>query len=175
MAPVWAAERNRSVIEIPESEVRGRASVEIALPMEVVWDRLVNPEYRRTLIGSDRQVRTGNRAGLSGKGDVFQCYHGDTVVPSVILEWLPFTRLVTNDLIHVPGATVYLLVDYTLEPTESGTLLTMAAARPTGSALGRAVFPSVAPKLLKGVETALVLFKERLETEAMAAVGLESG
>jgi hypothetical protein len=83
----------------------------------------------------------------------------------VILEWLPFTRLVTNHLIHVPGATVYLLVDYTLEATERGTLLTMERARPTGSALGRAVFPSVAPKITKGIETAVVLFKERLEAD----------
>src|SRR5919201_4002234 len=169
MGPVWAAERNRSVIEIPESEVRVRASVEIALPMEWVWDRLADPDYRRMLIGSDRQVRKGSRAGRTGKGDVFLCYHGDTVVPSVIIEWLPFTRIVTNDLIHVPGATVHLLVDYTLEATESGTLLTMAGARPTGSALGRAVFPSVAPKIEKGIETAVVLFKERLETEAAAS------
>jgi hypothetical protein len=51
----------------------------------------------------------------------------------------------------------------------------MAGARPTGSALGRAVFPSVAPKITKGIETAVVLFKERLEAEAMAGAELEWG
>lgn len=169
MGPIWAAARQRSVIEIPDREVKGKASVEIDLPLERVWDRLTNPEYRRMLIGSDRQVLTGKGSGRLGQGDVYDCYHGDVVVPSLILEWLPFTRILTRDLIHVPGSTVYLLVDYTLQPTEGGTTLTMAAARPTGPKLGRAVFPTVLPKLMQGVETALGLFKERLEAEAMAA------
>ena len=173
MEPIWAAARNRAVIEIAESEVRGKAAVEIALPMERVWDRLANPEYRSMLVGSDRQELTQKLTRRLGKGDVFRCYHGDAVVPSVVLEWLPFTQILTKDLIHVPGATVYLLVDYTLEPTEGGTMLTMACARPTGSALGRAVFPSLLPKLMKGVETALALFKARGEAEATATAGLE--
>jgi hypothetical protein len=67
------------------------------------------------------------------------------VVTSAVLEWLPFSRLLTKDLIHVPGSTIYLLVDYRLEPTNGGTVLTMAAARPTGTKLGRAVFPTVLP------------------------------
>jgi hypothetical protein len=95
MTPAWEAARNRSVIEIPESEYRGKASVEIALPVERVWDRLADPEYRRILVGSDRQVRAGK--GRLGRGDVYQCHHGDNVVPSVILEWLPFTRILTRD------------------------------------------------------------------------------
>ena len=166
MTPVWEAARHRSVIEIPESEYRGKASVEIALPVEQVWDRLGDPEYRKILLGSDRQVREGK--GRLGQGDVYQCYHGDAVVPSVILEWLPFTRILTKDLIHVPGSTVHLLVDYTLAPTESGTVLTMACARPEGSALARASFTTVAPAMMKGVEEGLAMFKARVESAAVA-------
>jgi uncharacterized protein YndB with AHSA1/START domain len=166
MTAVWEAARTQSIIDIPDSDVRGQASVEIALPPEMVWDRLTDPEYRRMLINSDRQERTGRAKARLGKGDVYQCYHGDTVVPSVVLEWLPFTRLLTNDLIHVPGFTVYLLVDYTLEPTDSGTKLTMTAARPTGSALARAAFMAIGPTLMKGVEAALHAFKERVEGDA---------
>jgi uncharacterized protein YndB with AHSA1/START domain len=164
MAPVWEAARNRSVIEIPESEYRGKASVEIPLPAERVWDRLVDPDYRRILLGSDRQVRQGK--GRLGQGDVYQCYHGDHVVPSVILEWLPFARMLTKDLIHVPGSTVHLLVDYTLAPSDSGTVLTMACARPEGSALARASFTAILPAMMKTVEEALGVFKERVESEA---------
>ncbi len=170
MAPVWQAARNRSVIQIPESEVKGKDSVEIALPVERVWGFLTDPEYRRMLIGSDRQELARPGTGRLGRGDVYRCYHGDTVVSSLVLEWLPFTRLLTNDLIHVPGSTIYLLVDYTLEPTESGTKLTMAAARPTGSIVARAVFPAVLPKLMAGVAMALVQFKERVEKDAFATV-----
>jgi uncharacterized protein YndB with AHSA1/START domain len=170
MTPAWEAARNRSVIEIAESDYRGRASVEIALPVERVWDRLGDPDYRRVLIGSDGQVREGK--GRLGRGDVYQCHHGDNVVPSVILEWLPFTRILTRDEIHVPGSTVHLLVDYTLAPTESGTVLTMACARPEGSALARASFSAVVPAMMKAVETALGVFKERVETEAVSPAGV---
>jgi hypothetical protein len=169
MTPTWEAARNRSVIEIPESEYRGKASVEIALPVEHVWDRLSDPEYRRILIGSDRQVREGE--GRLGQGDVYQCYHGDYVVPSVILEWLPFTRILTRDLIHVPESTIHLLVDYTLAPTESGTVLTMACARPEGSASAMASFTAVLPAMMEAVEGALGVFKERVETAALTPTG----
>jgi len=165
MTPIWEAARNHSVIEISESEYRGEASVEIDLPVEQVWDRLGHPEYRSILLGSDRQVRE-NKERL-GQGDVYQCYHGDHVVPSVILEWLPFARMLTRDLIHVPVSTVQLLVDYTLAPTESGTVLAMACARPEGSTLARASFSAIAPTMMKTVEEALGVFKGRVETEAV--------
>lgn len=169
MEPVWEAARHRSVISIPEHEIRGSTSIEIDLPREAVWDRLADPDYRRMLIGSDRQELTDRQIARLGKGDVYLCYHGDTIVTSEILEWLPFTRLLTKDLIHVPGSTVHLLVDYTLASTDAGTVLTMAAARPTGPKLGRAVFPTVLPKLMEGATAALRLFKERVETERVPA------
>ena len=48
------------------------------------------------------------------------------MVPSVIPEWLPFARILTRELIHVPGSTVHQLVDCTLTPTGTGTVLTLA-------------------------------------------------
>lgn len=164
MAPVWETARLRSVIDIPDSDIADQASIDIALPLEVVWDRVANPDYRRMLVGSDRQVLTGGE-GRVGVGDVYQCYHGDTVVPSVILEWLPFTRLVTNDLIHVPGHTIYLTVDYRLEPIEGATRLRMVAARPTGTPEALASFAAAAPHIMEAVGAALVAFKDRVEAE----------
>jgi hypothetical protein len=169
MSPIWEAASSRSVIEIPESEYRGRASVAIGLPVERVWDRLGDPDYRRILVGSDRQVRQGT--GRLGRGDVYQCYHGSSVVPSVILEWLPFTRILTRDVIPVPGSTVSLLVDYTLAASGSGTVLSMACARPEGSAAALASFADVLPAIMNTVEGALGAFKERLESEAVLPVG----
>ncbi len=165
MGPVWEAARQRSVIDIPDSDIADQASIEIPLPIEVVWDRVANADYRRMLVGSDRQVLTGDEGGRLGIGDVFQCYHGDTIVPSVILEWFPFTRLVTNDLIHVPGHTIYLTVDYRLESIEGGTRLTMLAARPTGTPEALASFAAVAPHIMEAVGAALVAFKDRIEAE----------
>jgi hypothetical protein len=93
------------------------------------------------------------------------------VVPSVILEWLPFSRILARDLIHVPGSTVHLLVDFTLASSESGIVLTMACARPEGSALAQASFTAVVPSMMKGVDWALAAFKERVETASVTKAG----
>lgn len=85
---------------------------------------------------------------------------------------MPFERLLTRDLIHVPGSTVYLLTEYRLDPTDTGTLFTMSCARPTGPKLGRAVFPTVLPHLMKAVEGAVVAFKETVEADAVVPVGV---
>jgi hypothetical protein len=58
------------------------------------------------------------------------------------------------------------LVDYTLAPSDSGTVLTMACARPEGSALARASFTAILPAMMNTVEEALGVFKERVENEA---------
>jgi hypothetical protein len=44
MTPVWEAARHRALVEIPESDYRGKAPVGIALPVEQVWDGLGDPE-----------------------------------------------------------------------------------------------------------------------------------
>jgi uncharacterized protein YndB with AHSA1/START domain len=163
MRPVWDAARDRPSMQIPESDVRGKAEVEIALSPELVWDRLTDPDHRRILIGSDRQELSRKAKRRLGEGDVYRCFHGDVEVPSEVLEWLPFRRLLTRDLIHVPGGAVHLLVDYGLEPVDRGTRLSMTAARPTGSALAVAAFAVLGPRLMDAVARALVVFKERVE------------
>jgi uncharacterized protein YndB with AHSA1/START domain len=168
MTPVWAAARGRSAIEITEEEYLGGGSVELAVPVEVVWDHLTNPEFRRILVGSERQELEAAVRRRMGEGDVYQCYHGDQVVPSVVLEWQPFARMVTRDLIHVPGARVDLTVDYRLTATDGGTALGMAAARPEGSEEALASFAAVWPAMSEAVVGALGVFKELVEADVKA-------
>ena len=154
---------------IEESEYRGKSSVDIAAPVEQVWDRLADPNLRRLLVGSDRQVRETNLRSRVGVGDVYQCHHGDVALPSTIVEWVPFRRMLTkDDNIHLPGeVTVDILVDYQLEPTGSGTRLTMAGARPQGTEPARDLFNSMDEPLKERLDAALAEFK--LEVEATLA------
>lgn len=175
MTAVWEAARQRSVIEIPEEEYLGGASVEMTVPVELVWDHLTDPEFRRVLVGSDRQELESDMRKRLGPGDVYQCYHGEHLVPSVILEWVPFSRLVTRDSIYVPGARVDLTVDYRLSPTDHGTLLTMAAARPEGSPEALAGFAAIWPAMRDGVSQALGVFKEIVEADVAAFAGSVPG
>ena len=164
MAPVWDQARAHSDVEIDESEYRGRTSIDIDAPVEQVWDRLADPNFRRLLVGSDRQVREETVRSRVRPGDVYRCYHGEESLPSTIVEWLPFRRMLTkDDDIHLPGATVDILVDYRLEPTETGTRLTMAGARPEGTAAARDVFNSMDGPLKERLDGALGEFKRQVE------------
>lgn len=164
MTPVWDAAQNRSVVTIDESEYRGKASVDIAAPVELVWDRLTDPDFRRLLVGSERQVREAANSGRVGPGDVYQCYHGDVQLPSTILEWVPFRRMLTkDDNIPIPEATVDILVDYQLEATDVGTRLTMAGARPEGTRAARKVFDAMDEPLKQRLGAALAEFKDQVE------------
>jgi uncharacterized protein YndB with AHSA1/START domain len=152
---------------IEESEYRGKSSVDIAAPVEKVWDRLADPNLRRLLVGSDRQVREKHVKGRIGPGDVYQCYHGEASLPSTIVEWVPFRRMLTkDDDIHLPGATVDILVDYQLDPIDQGTRLIMAGARPQGTETGRDVFFSMDEPLKQRLEAALAEFKSQVEAPA---------
>jgi len=164
MEPVWEEAKSRSEMVIEESEYRGKSSVDIAAPAEQVWDRLADPNLRRLLVGSDRQVREIKVKARVGPGDVYQCYHCDVTLPSTIVEWVPFRRMLTkDDNIHLPGATVDILVDYQLEPTGDGTRLTMAGARPQGAEADREVFHSMDEPLRQRLEAALAEFKSQVE------------
>lgn len=174
MTPVWEAARQHATVEIPDAEFRGRASVELGVPVEQVWDHLINPDFRRILVGSDRQELESDVRRRMGEGDVYQRYQGDQVVPSVILEWVPFARIVSRDLIHVPEGRVELTVDYTLVPTDTGTTLGLAAARPGGTVEEVAGFDAVWPEILEAMNEGLRSFKEIVEAQ-VAAAGSSAG
>ncbi len=135
--PVWEEARNRDTLHFEPREVLVEATVDIAAPVEIVWDRLADPRYRSVLIGSDRQEVTGTSGGRTGVGSTFMCYHGDRVVPQLIVEWQPFTRIVTLDLMPFPGRASYVHVGYDLEDLGGRTRLRQFCARPTGPAWGK--------------------------------------
>lgn len=173
MTPVWEQSKNRSHLAIDPSEFRGMTSVDIAAPVEQVWDRLADPDFRRLLVGSDRQVRAAGTRGRVGPGDTYQCFHGEMQLPSTIVEWVPFRRILTkDDDIHLPGATVDILVDYQLEHTEFGTKLTMAGARPEGTPEARKLFHDMDDPLKERLGAALAEFKNQVEASVVATAAV---
>lgn len=115
-------------------------SLEADLPMgpAVVWDYLSSPVFRNILIGSSRQEVKDLVGGRIGVGSSYVCYHGNRVTPQRILEWEPFTKIVTEDGMPKPmkGTT---LVVYELEETPSGTHLSARLGAFTGPRWVRAI------------------------------------
>ena len=99
-------------------------SLEADLPMTpaVVWDYMASPVYRNILLGSSRQEVKDLIGGRLGVGSAFQCYHGDRLTPQRIVEWKPFTRIVTKDGFSDSWMGITTVV-YTLKETPTGTHL----------------------------------------------------
>jgi hypothetical protein len=137
MHPVWEAKKASVRVAIPQEHHILTVEANIAAPPEVVWDYLSQTEHRMVLIGSDRQEIIDRKGGRVGEGATYQCYHGDMIVPQTIIEWLPFERVLTEDLVPIPIKDTYLYGDYRLEPHEDGTRLIQEISFSRGPNLGR--------------------------------------
>jgi hypothetical protein len=139
------------------------------MPPEVVWDYLTQPEFRTILVGSDRQEITNRSDGRIAPGSVYQCYHGDMVIPQTILEWQPFERMIIQQLIPLPFPNTTILIDCQLVPIEKGTQLVQVASKAKGPLLGRIVFNTImGPLTAKSVEKRTEEFKSRIEEDFLA-------
>ena len=166
MHPIYEARQETATIEFDPSEILGRRQVEISLPVELVWDYLTHSEFRNLLSSSDRYAVIDRKGGRIGEGSVYQCYHGDQLIPQIVVEWRPFERIVIKQTSPVPGPPNYVHIALNLSPTETGTVLEMMGARPTGAfwqrPFGRAVYKLMDSSLMAQLKEELS-FKRGLE------------
>jgi hypothetical protein len=164
MQPVWDEKRDAVAIEFPSKRIWDRLEADISMPQEQVWDYLLRPEFRNTLIGSDRMQIVNRAQGRIGPGSVYQCYHGDKMVPQTILEWQPFERMIVKEVAPIwPDLSG--LVEYRLEEIEEGTRLKKTLARPTGPLPGRALLYLLMPLFGRLQQRAMETFKRRIEED----------
>ncbi len=176
MHPIYEARQKASKIEFDSSEILGSRQVDIALPVELVWDYLTHTEYRNLLSSSDRYAVIDRKGGRIGEGSVYQCYHGDQLIRQIVVEWRPFERVVVKQATLLPGPPVYVHIALSLSPSETGTVLKMTGARLTGAAwqrpLARAVYKfmnsSMAAQLREDLsfKRGLEKFRDAIEEDA---------
>jgi hypothetical protein len=172
MHSVWEQKRSESQIEIPPERIADKLEIDIGIPPELVWDYLTQPKFRNILVGSDRQEITNRSNGRIASGSVYQCYHGDMVIPQTILEWQPFERMVILQLIPLPFSDTSILIDCQLVPIKEGTRFVQAASKARGPLLGRVLFDYVmGPLTSKSVEKRTEEFKQRIEEDFLAKRG----
>jgi uncharacterized protein YndB with AHSA1/START domain len=169
MHPVWQHERETHSVEIAPGQVAVRVTTDIALPPEVVWDYMSRPEFLQTLYAAAQPVTVRGPSGRVGSGHVFQCYHGDHLLPITIVEWRPLKRLLTHGLMPIPIPNTYARVDCTLELTAAGTRLTQVFTKATsGPWLGRQMISLMMPLMSKSVQRDLDKFKHQVEADFAA-------
>ncbi|HEY5578298.1 MAG TPA: DUF2652 domain-containing protein [Acidimicrobiia bacterium] len=168
MHPVWQARRGQATAALAPDEIVVEVATDVALSPETVWDYLADPEFRNVLMGSDRQEVLDRKQGRITEGSAFQCFHGDRVVPQVILEWRPFERVVTRDLLPVPAGASYLVSVCELHPIEGGTRLVQQAGWLTGPWIGRTISRIFLRASRKSSQRDIDAFGSRIESDALS-------
>ena len=163
MRPVWEQKSATLRVELPPERVNVQVETVIHLPVERVWDYLIQPEYRKTLMGSLRNEVVGLAHGRIGPGSIYHCYHGKHILPQTIIEWRPFERIVTHDQIPLPY--VSLLAEYHLEPVSGGTRLVQALSKSIGPLPMRILSDIVVRRMMKQGAGDIEAFRDRIESD----------
>lgn len=120
------------------NEVLMTLETEIDAPRHVVWDHLRDSQARNAILGSDRYEIDGMDDGWIGEGASYKCYHGNSILPQLVVEWSPPSRLVLQELIPILGGRALTTLDFTLEAKGPDTTkLELTATKPRGPALQR--------------------------------------
>jgi uncharacterized protein YndB with AHSA1/START domain len=168
MSEAWEREKKRKRIEIPKDTIALTGQIELDLPPEKIWDYIAQTKYRNVLWGADRVEATDVKAdGRLGEGSTFSCYHGGKTFNQLILEWKPFERFVAKSAMFrkVSG-----LVEFRLEPTESGTRVVFTMGALEGPALGRFAVKQAMKRMKMQHLSDMNAFKRAIE-EDRALVG----
>jgi carbon monoxide dehydrogenase subunit G len=168
--PVWETRREQQIIDLDPKEIDVEFSFELSVSPEVVWDYLNDRGFSTTLLGADRVEVVDKHHGRTVEGSTVQCYHGDKVVSQVILEWRPFHRIVTRDRLPYFGGGLQVFSVTELEPTGSGTVVTIKIGGMTGPALFRIASRIALPAVRKDVAAGAEAFRSQVETDHASRV-----
>lgn len=170
MRSVWEKKRSGVSVTFPVDNLWWHDEVEIGLPHEHVWNYLIQPEFRNALIGTDRMEITNRSNGRIAPGSVYQCYHGDNVVPQTILEWQPFESMIVKELFPMNHAVSW-IAEYRLEPIKDGTRLTRDITHPVGPLVGRTLIRVLSPLFRQVNKRLFANFKQEIEEDYQAYRG----
>jgi hypothetical protein len=175
MQPVWAEKRDSTLVSIPPDQVFLQVGTELAMPPELVWNYLIQPEYAVTLYGSTGVDYANRSHGRVDKGSVVQCFHGDRISLLTMIQWQPFEQMTTEMILPIPIKNVFILVDLRLIPTEKGTRLVQAFSKAKGPLVGRIIAAIAFSTLAKQAQHDIDAFGTRLEKDLVAReIGLEA-
>ncbi|OGK24116.1 hypothetical protein A3C25_05395 [Candidatus Roizmanbacteria bacterium RIFCSPHIGHO2_02_FULL_38_11] len=165
MHPVWQKKHKASRIFISQDQILTKEEVEINLQPEIVWDYLVQPNYRKLLWGADSENIINRVDGRVSVESIYLCYHGNFVFRHTIQEWQPFKRIVTKDYWPFPFSANYCLVDYLLKPTKKGTCLIQLESRANGPLPGKFIVNLLMRIWAKKANYYINAFKKRVEDD----------
>jgi hypothetical protein len=110
----------------------------------------------------DVNRKSGGRVAV---GSVFQCYHGDAIIPLTVLEWEPFEQMVVEYIPPIPIKGVTGLTELRLEETATGTRLTQIFSKSSGPQVGRMMADAGLKSSAKEFQHDMDAFKAHIEAD----------
>lgn len=140
MQPQYEATRRAARTFYGPEDVLMTLATDVPLPIELVWNYANQSELRNIIVGSDRYEVLDRKKGRVGAGSTYQCYHGNMILSQVVMEWLPFERVVLQQLIPLPGTRpTQTIIDLQFTTIDGGTRFSQKATKPTGPVLQRSL------------------------------------
>lgn len=165
MHPVWQRRKRDVQVTIGPEQELVRESVDVELAPKLVWDYLVQPEHHNVLMGATRLDVGGRAGGRISAGSVYQCYHGDAVVPLTVLTWQPFERITMQFVAPVPIKGTTAMTEIRLEESGPGTRLTQILSKSAGPLLGRLMADAMLKMMTQSTRHDLDRFKAHIEAD----------
>lgn len=138
MHPVYEAAKRVAPTFYEPEDVLMTLATEVPLPIQHVWNYANQSEIRNIITGSDSYEVLDRKNERVGAGSTYQCYHGDMIVTQLVMEWLPFERVVLRQRAPLPGRRpTHSILDLRFTEIEGGTRLSLAVTKPTGPLLQR--------------------------------------
>lgn len=164
--PVWEARRAEARTVITADQTLLQVEADISMSSHLVWDYLLHPQFRATLLGSDREHDVLNRKhGRIAPGTVFHCYHGEKVTRQAILAWHPFEQMTTEDFPPLPIPNTSVVNEFRLIPTARGTRLVQTMGKGGGPLPGRLLTRLVVPTMKKAAQRDIDAFAREIEAD----------
>ena len=127
----WQEEDERARVFVRPEDTFMSTTYEVAAPPAVVWEYLTAPGRRVEWMAGVTDViqdAAGNRRAV---GATNHCMHGKDAILEEVLDWRPFDYFTVRSTVQTPGGPVGIPNTFELEPTATGTRVSLRFQRPS--------------------------------------------
>jgi uncharacterized protein YndB with AHSA1/START domain len=163
----WQEEDARARVFVAPDQTIVAKTYEVAAPPAVAWEFLTTPGRRVLWMAGVTDViqdAPGNRRSV---GTTNHCMHGKDAVVEEVLDWRPYDYFTVRSTVQTPAGPVKIVNTTELEPTASGTRVTLRFAK-SRSARERALVEPLVPAFEAMIAAGSASLRTIVAAEAIA-------
>ncbi|HEX8025045.1 MAG TPA: DUF2652 domain-containing protein [Candidatus Limnocylindrales bacterium] len=161
----WQEEDSRARVRVTAEESVVGTTYEVEAPPQTVWEFLTTPGRRVAWqYGVTDVIQDASRRAV---GTTNHCMHGKDAIIEEVLDWRPFDYFTNRSTIGTPVGTIKIVGTFELEPTPTGTRVSVRFAKPK-SAKDRAMLEPMAPIFQLMIDSGAAAVRTLVATAARA-------